>query len=103
MDLATARDISIIVLAIQGIILVAVPGVLFYFLNKGMRKGSNWLKITGLPQAQYYTRLVADKTSEYSVKITEPIIKVDAATTEAKTMASSTLNGLRGRQRRKNV
>lgn len=103
MDLATARDISIIVLAIQGIVLVAVPGVLFYFLNKGMRKGTAWLRITGLPEAQRYTRLMADKSSEYSGKITEPIVKVDAATTEAKTMASVTLNGLRGRKRRENV
>ena len=103
MDLATARDLSIIILAIEGIVLVAVPGVLFFFLNKGMRQGSTWLKITGLPQAQRYTRLMADKTSEYSGKITEPFIKVDTATTEAKTMASSTLNGLRGRKRKRNV
>jgi len=103
MELETARNISIIILAIEGMILVAIPGVLFFYLNKGMRRGSAWLKTTGLPQAQRYTRLVADKTSEYSGKIVKPIVEVDAATTEAKTMASSTLNGLRGRQRRKNV
>ena len=103
MDLATARNISIIILAIEGIVLVAIPGVLFYFLNKGMRKGSSWLKSIGLPQAQHYTRLVADKTNEYSNKIAEPIIKVETATTEVQTMTGMALNGLRGRKRDKNV
>ena len=103
MDLATARDISIVVLAIQGIILVAVPGVLFYYLNKGMRQGTSWLKRIGLPEAQRYTRLMADKTNEYSGKIAEPIIKVDSAKTEVQTLASMTLSGLRGRKRNKNV
>ncbi len=103
MDLRTAADISIIILAIEGIVLVAVPGVLFYFLNKGMRKGTSWLKSTGLPEAQRYTRLMADKTNEYSGKITEPIIKVDTATTEVQSAARMTFNGLRGRKRNKNV
>jgi len=103
MDLTVATNISIIILAIEGIILVAVPGVLFYFLNKGMRQGTTWLKKTGLPEAQRYTRLMADKTNEYSNKIAEPIIKVDTATTEVQSMTRMTLKGLRGRKRNKNV
>ena len=100
MDLATARDLSIILLAIEAIILVLVPGVIFYFSIKGLRQGTKWLKITGLPEAQRYTRLMADKTNEYSAKIAEPITKVDTASIQARTTASSTWQGLRRRRQR---
>jgi hypothetical protein len=100
MDLAIARDLSIILLAIEAIILVAVPGVIFYFSIKGLRQGTRWLKITGLPEAQRYTRLMADKTNEYSARIADPITKVDAAGARARTTASATWQGLRRRRQR---
>ncbi len=100
MDLATARNLSIILLAIEGFILVLVPGAIFYFSIKGLRQGTKWLKIIGLPEAQRYTRLVADKTNEYSARIAEPITKVETATTQTYTTATATWNGLRRRRQR---
>ena len=98
MNLATARDLSIILLAIEAIILVVIPLVVFYYMNKALRGGTLWLKRTGLPQAQKYTRLAADKTNEYSEKITEPIIKVEQTTTQAKVTAGTLSKVLRRRK-----
>ena len=100
MDLATARDLSIILLAIEIFILVLVPGAIFYFSVKGLRQGQKWLKVTGLPEAQRYTRLAADKSSEYSIKIAEPFIKVDTVTTQTRKTARATWSGLRSRRQR---
>lgn len=97
MNLATARNISIIILAIEAIILVLIPLVMFYFMNKGLRQGTLWLKKTGLPQAQKYTRLAADKTNEYSGKITDPIIKVEKSTTQVKETVGTVSKSLRRR------
>ncbi len=100
MDLATARDLSIILLAIEIFILVLVPGAIFYFSIKGLRQGQKWLKITGLPEAQRYTRLVADKSNEYSAKIADPFIKVDTVTIQTRKTARATWSGLRSRRQR---
>ena len=98
MDLATARDLSILFLAIVGIILAAIPLVLFYYLNRGLRNGRRWLQKTGLPQAQRYTRLMADKTNAYSVKIAQPVVKIDAKAAQTQTAMRAALTQLRNRR-----
>ncbi|MCP4164877.1 MAG: hypothetical protein GY759_03155 [Chloroflexi bacterium] len=100
MDLATARDLSLIWLAFLGIILTLVPAAAFYFSIRGMNVGTKWLRKIGLPEAQKYTRLMADKTNEYTAKVTDPITEVETAVTQAKSTVSSVPTVLRRRRQR---
>ena len=104
MDLAVARDLSIILLALEGMVLMAIPLAAFYFMIQGMRKGTFWLKMTGLPFALRITRLAADQSQYYSDKITEPIVTVETKATRATGTVSGIPTALHRRSRRsKNV
>jgi hypothetical protein len=77
MSLAVWRDISLLWLIFLALIAVLPFGVIFYFLIRGMRR-LRQLALLYLPLAQDKVRLVADKTNEISLKVTEPVINAQA-------------------------
>lgn len=80
MTLAVARDLSIILLAIEAFVMALVIGVALYFMARGMRMGNQWLRGVGFPEAQRYARLVAQQTQTYSNKVTQPIVGFESST-----------------------
>ena len=82
MTLGDWRDLSIILLAIEAIVIATIYGVVFYYLWKGFRIATTWLRTTGLPQSNLYSRLLRDKTKTYSKKIVRPIVQVETTTSE---------------------
>lgn len=77
MNLAIARDLSIILLAIEAFVAALVMGVMLYYVTRGVRMGKLWLRNIGFPEAQRYGRLVAQQTQVYSNKVTQPIVQIE--------------------------
>ncbi len=77
MTLAVARDLSIILLAIEAFVVALVIGVALYFVTRGTRMGKLWLRRIGFPEAQRYARLIAQQTQVYSDKVTQPIVQLE--------------------------
>ncbi len=83
MTLGDWRDVSIILLAIEAIVIGIIYGLIFYYLWKGFRIATGWLRLTGLPQGRRYSRQIKNITQQYSQKVARPIVK--AETTIART------------------
>ncbi len=79
MTLGDWRDASIILLAIEAIIIGIVYGLIFYYLWKGFRTATGWLRLTGLPQGRRYSRQIKTITQQYSQKVVRPIVKMETA------------------------
>ena len=81
MTLGDWRDVSIILLAVEAMLIGLVYGLIFYYLWKGFRIVTTWLGLTGLPEGRRYARLIRDYSQQYSKKIVRPVIKVETALT----------------------
>jgi len=90
MTLANWRDISLILLAVEAIILALIPGLIFYFLWKGFRTATSWLRMIGLPEGQRYSRMMKEVTQRYSKKVVRPVAKIETTLTQT----SQTLNSV---------
>jgi hypothetical protein len=77
MTLGDWRDVSIILLAIEAIVIGIVYGLIFYYLWKGFRIATGWLRLTGLPQGRRYSYQIKNITQQYSKKVVRPIVKVE--------------------------
>ncbi len=102
-SVAMWRDIALVFLILQAFILALIPAAALYFMNKGLRQGIRWLKKRGVPEAQRYSRLVADKSQNISTQILSPTIAVDAQLTRVKQTPAALLHVLKRRQRRSHV
>ncbi|NOZ51302.1 MAG: hypothetical protein GXP37_14860 [Chloroflexi bacterium] len=100
MSLAAWRDIALVFLILQAFVLALIPGALLFFANKGLRQAIQWLRNRGLPEAQRYSRLVADKAQSTTQQIIGPVILADAQLTRIKHTPASLMRALRRRQRR---
>lgn len=80
--LAVFRDISLLWLIFLTLIAILPFGVLFFYTIKGMIRLRQLAKLY-LPIAQEKTRLVADKTEEFSFRVANPIIQVRAKKAQA--------------------
>ncbi|MGE5138091.1 MAG: hypothetical protein ACM3JD_01405 [Rudaea sp.] len=45
MDLAPWRDVALMLLCLEAFVLMLVPGVIFYFAQKYLRKFRHWLRM----------------------------------------------------------
>lgn len=90
MTIASWRDASLILLAIEAIIIALIPGLAFYFSWKGLRIATSWLRATGLPEGQRYSRLMKEVTQRYSKKVVRPVVKIETTLTQT----SQTLNSV---------
>lgn len=83
MDLAAWRDLSIILLAIQTLLTVAVIGAMLYLLNYGMAKLRGALRRYA-PIVQDRLWHVSDVSKRISEQVTAPIINAEAASAKAR-------------------
>jgi len=100
MTLGDWRDASIILLAIEGLIFAVIYGVIFYYLWKGSRIATRWLRTIGLPQGTQYSQLLRDKTLYYSRKIVRPFEKVETAESQISSTARTIADIPKHRTRR---
>jgi len=77
MILGDWRDASIILLAIEAIVIGLVYGLIFYYLWKGSRIATGWLRLSGLPQGRRYSRQIKTVTQQYSKKVVRPIVAAE--------------------------
>ncbi|MEA3335695.1 MAG: hypothetical protein U9R25_07260 [Chloroflexota bacterium] len=95
MLLPTVADIALLILIIHGLILLAVPIVLFYFLARGMIVVNQKTREV-IPLVQDYSRQMADSADNISEKITSPIIKVDQTVSRFRGSLDRAAEPLRG-------
>ncbi len=79
MTLSDWRDISLILLALEGVVIVLIYGILFYYAWKGLRITYRWLQGMGLPQGRRYAALMKAYATRYSQKIVRPFIAAETA------------------------
>ena len=77
MTLGDWRDVSIILLAFEAMVIGLVYGAVFYYLWKGFRVAHGWLQKIGLPQGQRYARLARQYTYYYSHKTVKPVVELE--------------------------
>ncbi len=68
--LAPWRDLAVILLCIEAIILVAIPGVILFFAQKYLRIFRHWLKLP-LLRVQVYTLRVQEVTQRAANRIAD--------------------------------
>ncbi len=100
MTLADWRDASIILLALEAIVIGIIYGAAFYYFWKGVRVARAWLRTTGFPQGQRYTRLMKSYTDQYSKKIVRPVVKVETTVTRVSKTAGAIASVPKQRTRR---
>jgi hypothetical protein len=100
MTLGDWRDVSIILLAIEAIVIGLVYGLIFYYLWKGFRITTGWLRLTGLPQGRRYSRLIKEVTNQYSKKIVRPVVNLESKLNQTSRTLSSVANTPKQRTRR---
>jgi len=100
MDLANWRDIALVFLILQAFILSLIPGAILYLLWWGMRKGNQWLRGIGFPQARHYSEVVERESRRYAAQVTAPVLNLDQQLTRITHTAAAVGAVLRGRQQR---
>jgi hypothetical protein len=83
MNLAAWRDISIIVLTVQTLVMVVVVGILFYILNRGMSKLHGSVKRYS-PIVQDRLRQVAEISERVSEKVAAPILNAETGSAKVR-------------------
>ncbi len=100
MTLGDWRDVSLILLALEGMLIALIWGVIFYYLWRGCRIAYRWLQWTGLPQGRRYTAFMKTYSRYYSYKIVKPIVKTEEVMTQAAGIVRTLSNPSRSRSRR---
>lgn len=89
MDLAFWRDASVILLSCEAFIFMLIPGAIFFFVFKGLRKAE--LKAREFsPKVQAAFRKVNRLTKEVSDKAAAPVIKASATGAQARAIVRRT-------------
>ncbi len=78
MNLAAWRDASLVLLALQTLLLVIVVGAVLYFLNRGMAALRRTLRRT-FPLVQARLWRVAEISRQVSEKAVAPVIRAETA------------------------
>ncbi|MEJ5197928.1 MAG: hypothetical protein WHX53_03300 [Anaerolineae bacterium] len=77
MDLAAWRDVAVILLIVQTLVMVIVVGAVLYLLNRGMASLRGAIGRLA-PIAQARLRRVADITEQISTQVAAPVIHAEA-------------------------
>jgi hypothetical protein len=88
MGLADWRNLAIVWLAIQSLVMVIVVGVMFYFLNRGIVGLQEVVKEQS-PRIHERLRQVASISQQASQKMAAPIIGAEAAGAKARRWVSA--------------
>ena len=89
MDLAFWRDASIVLLALEGFVLMIVPGALFFLLFKGARKLELKMREVS-PRVQAAFRQVNRLTHQGADKVAAPVIKASATSAQLRALGRRT-------------
>lgn len=83
--MGTARDIALIFLSIQALVISLIPLVLIGGLAYGIYRLNGWVR-TYLQKAQVYVQMGHDWVERTTDAIAAPMIKVEATASAATTM-----------------
>ncbi len=83
MTLSDWRDLSLILLALEGVIIALIYGAIFYYLWKGFRFVHRWLQRVGFPQGQRYSMSMKVYTLYYSRKVAKPLAAAESLQNQA--------------------
>jgi hypothetical protein len=76
--IALLRDISVVIIALEVFVICLVPGVILFFIVKGLFWVERKIKYFA-PLVQYRFRQVADITEKTSQKVAAPVMSVNAS------------------------
>jgi hypothetical protein len=93
--LAPWRDLSIVWFSLWMMLFVAIPGVVFYFMLKYLRRFNRWLKLP-LMNAQVWALRIQYGTQHASEKIVDVPIRVYSASARLQTTARGVIDFLLG-------
>ena len=91
-SLATGRDIALVILVIETIVLSLVPLVLFYHAIRGMRSLRTWLD-PKIPTAQALVARLAHSTRTVSDFMVGPVVGVSSRRRQAEGTIQALLHG----------
>lgn len=97
MDLAFWRDLSVVLLCLEGFIMLLIPGVLCFFSIKGLRALERKLRGAS-PKVQEAFRKVNLVTRQASDKVASPFIAASAANARANAMRRGTASPIKRRE-----
>lgn len=93
----TARDIALIFLSLEALVIAFIPMVLIAGLAYGVFRLHRWAR-TSLQLAQVYVQKASDFVDEWAVKIAEPFIAIHMTATRIGAMFEKVTEGLRTRR-----
>ncbi len=93
--LAPWRDLSIVWLGLLTMIIVAVPGVAFFYAVRGMRALNRWLRLP-LLNAQLWALRIEQGTQRASDAMVEVPIQLQSRSAQARVTLRGVIDYLRG-------
>ena len=97
MELAFWRDLSVVLLCLEGFVLLLVPGALLFFSLKGLRALEGKLREVS-PNVQRVFRQVNRAVHQGADKVAAPVIKASATSAQVATIGRRTTSLLRKRE-----
>jgi len=97
MDLAFWRDLSVVLLCLEGFIMLLIPGAIFFFSIKGLRALERKMREVS-PKVQGVFRQVNRVTEQVTDKIAAPIIKISGANAQLRGMRRGAVSLFRRRE-----
>lgn len=94
--LAPWRDLSIVWFALWLMLFTAIPGVVFFFMLKYLRRFNRWLK-TPFLNARIWALRIQYGTQRVSRDVADAVIRVQAESTRVSTTTRGVINFLRGK------
>jgi hypothetical protein len=95
----TARDIALIFLSLEALVIAFIPMVLIAGLAYGVFRLHRWVR-TSLQLAQGYVQKANDFVDEWTTKIAEPLITIHMTAIRIGAMFEKVTEGLRTRRSR---
>lgn len=77
MSLGTWADVALLFIALETLVVVAIPLVIFALLARGMMLANQKIREV-MPTLQLYAQQMADGTEQISERITDPLIEAHA-------------------------
>lgn len=97
MDLSRWAALATILLCLETLPLVLIPGVILFFLIKGLRAAETKTRAVAPKVHQVFHR-INQVTHETADKIAAPVIRIDAATAQVQAMGRQTASLLKRRE-----
>lgn len=94
--LAPWRDLALILLVIEAAVIVAVPGVVFFFILKGVRAVKRWVR-PPLLQAQVWALRIQHRTLHVTDSVVSVPIRINSASVQVTTTTRSLIDFVLGR------